>query len=87
MAATITISCPGRFPSRPRKPGCCHFWSAGKLFAGAGKSGIEAQETAVRRRPYQLSQRADFMETELSVDTMHNRPIVNTRDEPHADRA
>ena len=35
---------------------------------------------------YQLSQRADFMETELSVDTMHNRPILNTRDEPHADR-
>ena len=26
------------------------------------------------------------METELSVDTMHNRPILNTRDEPHADR-
>jgi proteasome accessory factor A len=25
------------------------------------------------------------METELSVDTMHNRPILNTRDEPHAD--
>ena len=37
------------------------------------------------RVPYQLSQRADFMETELSVDTMHNRPILNTRDEPHAD--
>ena len=27
------------------------------------------------------------METELSVDTMHNRPILNTRDEPHADRS
>jgi proteasome accessory factor A len=26
------------------------------------------------------------METELGVDTMHNRPILNTRDEPHADR-
>jgi proteasome accessory factor A len=26
------------------------------------------------------------METDLSVDTMHNRPILNTRDEPHADR-
>ena len=26
------------------------------------------------------------METELSVDTMHNRPILNTRDEPHATR-
>src|SRR5262245_31237035 len=27
------------------------------------------------------------METELSVDTMYNRPILNTRDEPHANRA
>jgi proteasome accessory factor A len=27
------------------------------------------------------------METDLSVDTMHNRPILNTRDEPHADRS
>jgi proteasome accessory factor A len=26
------------------------------------------------------------METDLSVDTMHNRPILNTRDEPHANR-
>ena len=26
------------------------------------------------------------MEAELGVDTMHNRPILNTRDEPHADR-
>jgi proteasome accessory factor A len=26
------------------------------------------------------------METDLSVDTMHNRPILNTRDEPHAVR-
>ena len=48
--------------------------------------GVEAQETAFRPGLYQLSQRADFIETELSVDTMHNRPIVNTRDEPHADR-
>ena len=36
--------------------------------------------------PFQISQRADFMEAELGVDTMHNRPILNTRDEPHADR-
>jgi len=26
------------------------------------------------------------MEAELGVDTMHNRPILNTRDEPHANR-
>jgi proteasome accessory factor A len=33
---------------------------------------------------FQLSQRADFFAVEASVDTLHNRPIVNTRDEPHA---
>jgi proteasome accessory factor A len=56
-----------------------------QVFAGAGKVGIEAQESGFVPGRFQLSQRADFMETELSVDTMHNRPILNTRDEPHAD--
>jgi proteasome accessory factor A len=32
-----------------------------------------------------LSQRADFFTEEASVDTLHRRPIFNTRDEPHAD--
>ena len=56
-----------------------------QVIAGAGKVGIESQEGGFRPGPFQLSQRADFMETELGVDTMHNRPILNTRDEPHAD--
>ena len=56
-----------------------------QVIAGAGKVGIEAQESGFVPGQYQLSQRADFMETDLSVDTMHNRPILNTRDEPHAD--
>src|SRR5437867_4273013 len=34
---------------------------------------------------YQISQRADFLETEVGLETMHSRPIINTRDEPHAD--
>jgi proteasome accessory factor A len=57
-----------------------------QVFAGAGKLGVEAQEGAFQPGLYQLSQRADFIETSMSVDTMHNRPILNTRDEPHADR-
>jgi proteasome accessory factor A len=57
-----------------------------QIFSGAGKLGIEAQEKSYQPGMFQLSQRADFMETELSVDTMHNRPILNTRDEPHANR-
>ncbi len=53
-----------------------------QIYAGAGKVGVEVDrlDTPV----YQLSQRADFFSVEASVDTLHNRPIVNTRDEPHA---
>ena len=65
--------------------GLLPFLVSRQLIAGAGKVGVEAQETGFRPGLFQLSQRADFMETELSVDTMHNRPILNTRDEPHAD--
>ena len=56
-----------------------------QIIAGAGKMGIE---TANGFQPghFQLSQRADFIEVEMSVDTMSRRPIINTRDEPHADR-
>ncbi len=53
------------------------------VFCGAGKAGSEN-----RAQPcdYQISQRADFFETEVALDTMVKRPIINTRDEPHADR-
>ena len=34
---------------------------------------------------YQISQRADFFEKEVGLSTMVNRPLINTRDEPHAD--
>ena len=57
-----------------------------QIFAGAGKVGIE-QDTRARAATYQLAQRADFFEVIASVDTMHRRPLVNTRDEPHADPA
>ena len=66
--------------------GLLPFLASRQIIAGAGKVGLEAQEHGFTPGPYQLSQRSDFMETELSVDTMHNRPILNTRDEPHADR-
>ncbi len=67
--------------------GLLPFLVSRQVIAGAGKTGIEAQEQeAAAPGRFQLSQRADFMETDLSVDTMHNRPILNTRDEPHADR-
>ncbi|MBM4138908.1 MAG: peptidase [Nitrospira sp.] len=65
--------------------GLLPFLVSRQMITGAGKVGIEAQESGFVPGHFQLSQRADFMETELSVDTMHNRPILNTRDEPHAD--
>ncbi|MBN4054428.1 proteasome accessory factor PafA2 family protein [Nitrospira defluvii] len=55
-----------------------------QVFAGAGKVGIEIGNTH-QQGIFQLSQRADFIEVEVSIDTMHKRPILNTRDEPHAD--
>ncbi len=58
-----------------------------QIFAGAGKVGTEKAGggPGAPNVPYQLSQRADFFTTLASVDTLYNRPIVNTRDEPHAD--
>ncbi|MBH0209418.1 MAG: proteasome accessory factor PafA2 family protein, partial [Nitrospira sp.] len=57
--------------------GLLPFLVSRQVLAGAGKVGIEAQESGFVPGRFQLSQRADFMETELSVDTMHNRPILN----------
>ena len=55
-----------------------------QVFCGAGKVGSEAPG-ANGRVPFQLSQRADFFEEEIGLETTLKRPIVNTRDEPHAD--
>jgi proteasome accessory factor A len=55
-----------------------------QIIAGTGKMGIENEETATPG-VYQISQRADFFSVLVSIDTMNRRPIINTRDEPHAD--
>lgn len=34
---------------------------------------------------FQLSQRADYIEVEVGLETTLKRGIINTRDEPHAD--
>ncbi len=54
------------------------------IFAGAGKVGAENQTSPAE---YQISQRADFFECLVDLNTMVKRPIINTRDEPHADQA
>ena len=56
-----------------------------QIFCGAGKVGSEAPGLTTKEVPFQLSQRADFFEEEVGLETTLKRPIVNTRDEPHAD--
>jgi len=61
-----------------------HFVSR-QVVVGAGKVGCELPGTNSRSVPFQLSQRADFFEEEVGLETTLKRPIINTRDEPHCD--
>ena len=56
-----------------------------QIVVGAGKVGCETPGISVTDVPYQISQRADFFEEEVGLETTLKRPIVNTRDEPHCD--
>ena len=58
-----------------------------QVFTGAGKVGCESPGSMPGDIAYQLSQRADFFEEEVGLETTLKRPIVNTRDEPHCDPA
>ena len=58
------------------------FFITRQVFTGSGRLGV-GQEG--RRAAYQLTQRADFFEVEVGLETTLKRPIINTRDEPHAD--
>src|SRR3712207_4811417 len=62
--------------------GLIPFFVTRQVFAGSGRVGIG---TEGRTHGFQLSQRADFFEVEVGLETTLKRPIVNTRDEPHAD--
>ncbi len=53
-----------------------------QVICGAGRVGI-GQEG--REHGFQISQRADYFEVEVGLETTLKRPIINTRDEPHAD--
>ena len=56
-----------------------------QIFTGAGKVGTEDTSSSAAGTTFQLTQRADFFEEEVGLETTLKRPIVNTRDEPHAD--
>ena len=61
------------------------FFVSRQVFTGAGKLGAEASWDDRGSHRYQLTQRADFFEAEVGLETTLKRPIVNPRDEPHAD--
>ena len=58
------------------------FFVTRQVICGAGRVGIGADG---REDGFQISQRADFFEVEVGLETTLKRPIINTRDEPHAD--
>ena len=53
-----------------------------QVITGAGRVGIGQSS---QQPGFQISQRADYFEAEVGLETTLNRPIINTRDEPHAD--
>jgi len=57
------------------------FFVVRQVITGSGRVGI-GQDS--RTPGFQLSQRADFFEVEVGLETTLKRPIINTRDEPHA---
>jgi proteasome accessory factor PafA2 len=67
--------------------GAVPFLITRQIYAGAGKIGVEGEGTAGQPGLFQISQRSDFFSVLVSIDTMNRRPIVNTRDEPHADNS
>lgn len=58
------------------------FFVTRQIFTGSGKVGAENGRPDV---DYQITQRADFFEEQVGLETTLKRPLVNTRDEPHGD--
>ncbi len=61
--------------------GLTPFFVSRQIVCGAGRVGL-GQDSSMAG--YQISQRADFFEAEVGLETTIRRPIINTRDEPHA---
>lgn len=58
------------------------FFVTRPIICGAGRLGIGQRS---EKAGFQISQRADYVENEVGLETTFDRPIINTRDEPHAD--
>lgn len=57
------------------------------LLVGSGRVGTGAVAQPTRSAAFQISQRADYIERVVGLGTTVDRPLINTRDEPHADPA
>lgn len=55
-----------------------------QILCGSGRVGLgqRSQEPG-----FQISQRADYIENDIGLETTFNRPIINTRDESHSTSA
>jgi len=62
--------------------GLTPFFVSRQVVCGSGRVGIGA---ASEEAGFQLSQRSDYIEVEVGLETTLKRGIINTRDEPHAD--
>src|SRR5918996_1076967 len=58
------------------------FFVSRQVITGAGRVGRK-QDGSIH--DFQISQRADYIEVGVGLETTLKRPIINTRDEPHAD--
>lgn len=57
------------------------FFVTRPILCGTGRVGLGPRS---EQPGFQISQRADYVENDVGLETTFNRPIINTRDEPHA---
>ncbi|EOM78377.1 proteasome accessory factor PafA2 [Rhodococcus rhodnii] len=62
--------------------GLTPFFASRQVVCGSGRVGLGQHGD---EPGFQLSQRADYIEVEVGLETTLKRGIINTRDEPHAD--
>lgn len=72
---------PRSVPFKDIVQGLTPFFVTRQIICGAGRVGRGQDGAGVG---FQISQRADFFEAEVGLETTIRRPIINTRDEPHA---
>lgn len=72
---------PRKLPFDSLVAGLIPFFTTRQIICGAGRVGVGQRS---QRPGFQISQRADFFEEQVGLETTVRRPIINTRDEPHA---